>query len=45
VPMLGVYAVLAQKHGHDGMAAAAQLVTTVASFVTLTALLWWLRPG
>ena len=40
VPMLGIYPILAQKHGHDAMAAAAQLVTTVASFVTLTALLW-----
>ncbi|AEG93586.1 AEC family transporter [Ramlibacter tataouinensis] len=43
VPMLGIYPILAQKHGHDTMAAAAQLGTTVASFVTLTALLWVLR--
>jgi hypothetical protein len=43
VPMLGIYPILAQKHGHDGMAAAAQLVTTAASFLTLTALLWGLR--
>jgi malonate transporter len=42
VPMLGIYPILAQKHGHDTMAAAAQLGTTVASFFTLTALLWWL---
>ncbi|WP_332813917.1 AEC family transporter [Ramlibacter sp.] len=40
VPMLGIYPILAQKHGHDSMAAAAQLGTTVASFFTLTALLW-----
>ena len=40
VPMLGIYPILAQRHGHDGMAAAAQLGTTVASFFTLTALLW-----
>lgn len=40
VPMLGIYPILAQKHGHDAMAAAAQLATTVASFFTLTALLW-----
>ena len=40
VPMLGIYPILAQKHGHDAMAAAAQLGTTVASFLTLTALLW-----
>ena len=40
VPMLGIYPILAQKHGHDAMAAAAQLGTTVASFATLTLLLW-----
>jgi predicted permease len=40
VPMLGIYPILAQKHGHDSMAAAAQLGTTVASFFTLTLLLW-----
>ena len=47
VPMLGIYPILAQKHGHDSMAAAAQLGTTVASFFTLTALLWLLPqlPG
>jgi malonate transporter len=39
VPMLGIYPILAQKHGHDTMAAAAQLGTTVASFFTLTALI------
>jgi predicted permease len=42
VPMLGIYPILAQKHGHDTMAAGAQLGTTVASFFTLTALLWLL---
>jgi predicted permease len=40
VPMLGIYPILAQKHGHDTEAAAAQLATTVASFFTLTALVW-----
>ena len=43
VPMLGIYPILAQKHGHDSMAAGAQLGTTVASFFTLTAVLWVLR--
>lgn len=43
VPMLGIYPILAQKHGHDGMAAAAQLGTTVLSFFTLTLLLWLLQ--
>lgn len=45
VPMLGIYPILAQKHGHDAMAAGAQLGTTVASFFTLTALLWVLKPA
>ncbi len=40
MPMLGIYPVLAQKHGHDAFCAAALLVTTVASFFTLSALLW-----
>jgi predicted permease len=43
VPMLGIYPVLAQPYGQDGMAAAAQLGTTVVSFFTLTSLLWLLR--
>jgi predicted permease len=43
VPMLGIYPILAQKHGHDTMAAAAQMGATVASFFTLTALLWAIK--
>ncbi len=43
MPMLGVYAILAQRHGHEGVAAAALLVTTVASFFTLNAILWAMR--
>lgn len=43
MPMLGIYAILAQRHGHDGLSAAALLVTTVASFFTLSGLLWLLR--
>jgi malonate transporter and related proteins len=42
MPMLGIFPVLAQKHGHEGFCAAALLVTTVASFFTLSVLLWWL---
>lgn len=42
MPMLSIYPVLAQKHGHEGFCAAALLVTTVASFFTLSVLLWWL---
>ena len=40
VPTVGIYPILAQRHGQDTMAAAAQLGTTVASFFTLTALVW-----
>ena len=43
MPMMGVYPILAQKHGHEGVSAAALLVCTVASFFTLSALLWALR--
>lgn len=43
VPMLGIYPVLAQKYGLDGLCAAAQLTATLVSFVTLTTLLWVLR--
>lgn len=45
VPMLGIYPILAQKHGHDTLAAAAQLGATVASFFTLTALLFAVRQA
>ena len=41
-PMFGIYPILAQKHGHDGLAAAALLGTTVASFFTISAALWLL---
>ncbi|MDB5757119.1 MAG: Auxin Efflux Carrier [Burkholderia sp.] len=43
MPMLGIYATLAQAHGHEDFSAAAQLVTTAASFLTLGGLLWALR--
>jgi predicted permease len=45
MPMLGIYTVLAQKHGEQGFCAAALLVTTVSSFFTVSALLWALRIG
>jgi malonate transporter len=45
VPTLGIYPILAQKHGHDVMAAAAQMGTTVASFFSLTLVLWVLQRG
>ncbi|NDY93632.1 AEC family transporter [Ideonella livida] len=40
MPMMSIYPVLAQKYGHDGFCAAALLVTTVASFFSLSAWLW-----
>ena len=45
MPMLGIYTVLSQKHGEQGFCAAALLVTTSASFFTISALLWALRHG
>lgn len=47
MPMIGIYAILAQRHGHDAVSAAALLATTVASFFSLSILLWVLRqlPG
>jgi malonate transporter and related proteins len=43
MPIMGIYPILTQKHGHDGLSAAALLVTTMASFVTLNLLLWVLQ--
>lgn len=43
MPMMGIYTILAQRHGHEGLASAALLVGTMASFFTLSGLLWLLR--
>lgn len=43
MPMLGVYSILAQRHGHEGFTAAALLATTAASFFTLSTILWLMR--
>jgi predicted permease len=40
VPMLSIYPILAQKYGHQGLCAAALLLTTVLSFGTISAGLW-----
>lgn len=47
MPMMGIYTILSQRHGHEGVASAALLVTTFASFFTLSGLLWVLgqMPG
>jgi len=41
-PMFGIYPILAGRHGQEGLAAAALLGTTVASFFTISAMLWLL---
>jgi predicted permease len=43
VPMLGIYPILAQAYGLAERSAAALLVTTASSFLTLSAALWLLR--
>lgn len=43
LPMLGIYTILSQRHGHGGISAATLLVTTVVSFFTLSGLLWVLQ--
>lgn len=43
MPMFGIYPILMQKHGYDGLSAAALLVTTVASFFSLNGVLWLLK--
>lgn len=40
MPMMSIYPTLAQAYGQEDVSAAALLVTTVASFFTLSALLW-----
>lgn len=40
MPMLGIYPLLAARHGREEVSAAALLVTTVCSFFTLSVLLW-----
>ena len=43
MPMLGIYAILAQPYGQEEVSAAALLVTTATSFVTLNGVLWLLK--
>ncbi len=43
LPMLGIYTILSQRHGHGAISAAASLVTTVLSFFSLSGLLWVLQ--
>lgn len=43
LPMMGIYTILSQRHGHGAISAAALLVTTVVSFFTLSGLLLLLQ--
>ncbi|NVO07868.1 MAG: AEC family transporter [Rhodoferax sp.] len=43
MPMMGIYATLAQAYGQEDFSAAATLLATVASFFTISGLLWVLR--
>jgi predicted permease len=43
MPMMGIYPIIAQRYGHQGLAAAALLMATVMSFGTISALLWILH--
>jgi predicted permease len=43
MPMLGIYSLLASRHGFEGFSAAALLAATAASFVSLSTILWWMR--
>jgi malonate transporter and related proteins len=47
MPIMGIYPILAQKYGEEGLAAVALLATTFVSFFTINALLWVLEiaPG
>jgi len=40
MPMMGIYPVLALQYGLQGLAAAAMLLATAVSFVTINLLLW-----
>jgi predicted permease len=43
MPMMGIYPTLAQSYGQEDFSAAALLVTTIASFFSLSGLLWALQ--
>jgi len=43
MPMMGIYPTLAQAYGQEDFAAAATLLATVASFFTISGLLWVMR--
>ena len=44
-PMLGIYPILGQRYGRQAVNAACLLVSTVASFGTLTLVIWSLHAA
>jgi predicted permease len=44
VPMLSIYPILAQKYGLEAFCAAALVLATILSFVTISIILWLLGP-
>lgn len=45
MPMFSIYPILAQKYGEEGFCAAALVVTTAVSFITISGWIWVLRHG
>jgi malonate transporter len=45
MPMATIYALLGQKYGQEGFCSAAMVAATVASFFTITGLLWLIESG
>jgi malonate transporter and related proteins len=43
MPMMGIFPIVAQKHGYDELASACVLAATIGSFFTVSVLLWWLH--
>lgn len=41
-PMISIYPLFGQRYGLGGVSAAAMLVATVASFFTLSLIIWWM---
>lgn len=45
MPSMSIYPILAQRHGQQGVSAAALLATTLGSFLTLNLLIWLIYSG
>lgn len=45
MPMATIYPLLGQRYGQEGIASAILVVTTVASFISISALLWLFTSG